>query len=69
MSGDIQVQRLVEARVFIVKGNMNDIVLRFTGDVEAHHFTISSADFLGLVDRFVKDAALLTRPVGQDRPQ
>ena len=56
---EIQVQRLVEARVFIVKANPDDVVLRFTGDVEAHHFSIKAADLQGLAERFALDAKML----------
>jgi len=64
MSGELQVQRLVEARVFVVKGNPDDVVLRFEGSVDTQYFSICAADLQGLSDRFAHDAKLLL--VGKD---
>lgn len=59
MSDDIAVQRLVEARVFVVKANPDDVVLRFEGSVDTQYFSIRAADLQGLADRFALDAKLL----------
>lgn len=59
MSDDLLVQRLVEARVFVVKANPDDVILRFQGNVDTQHFSIRAADLQGLADRFALDAKLL----------
>ena len=59
MSDDIEVQRLVEARVFVVKATPDDVVLRITGNVDTHHFSLRAADLQGLAERFALDAKLL----------
>jgi hypothetical protein len=59
MNDDIQVQRLTEARVFIVKGDPDAVILRFTGNAETHYFSLRAADLQGLADRFALDAMLL----------
>lgn len=60
MSDDIYVQRLVEARVFIVKSEPDAVVLGLTGSAETHYFSLRAADLQGLADRFALDALLLS---------
>ena len=53
---DIQVEMLLEARTFVIKGNDDEIVLKMSGPDTTVHFTLKRDEFLNLLSVWTADA-------------